>query len=151
MAPWPNLGPGGPTLCPAMPPMSPMVPPVQGTRVGSCVTGCTKTFLKSIFRDFCPAGWEVVAACLAKDLAADRTFECWGIVVMSAGFWASPKHGADCRGSSLKWALSCGFHCFLDLGKAQEGGAFIFLWPNPTHTASAGTACPHSKINTTAP
>lgn len=76
----------------------PMVPPVQGTRVGSCVTGCTKSFLKPIFRDFCPAGWEVAAACLAKDLAADRTWGIWGIVVMSAGFWVSPKPGADCGG-----------------------------------------------------
>lgn len=63
-----------------------MVPPVQGTLVGSCVTGCTKTFLKPIFRDFRPAGWEVVAARLAKGLAADRTLECWGTVVVSAGF-----------------------------------------------------------------
>lgn len=102
VAPRPNLGPGGPTLCPAMPLTSPVVPPVQGTRVGSCVTGCTKTFLKSIFRDFCPAGWEVVAACLAKDLAADKTFGYWGAIVMSAGFWLSPKPGADCRGSSAK-------------------------------------------------
>lgn len=44
-APRPNLGPGGPTLCPTMPLTSPVVPPVQGTREGSCVTGCTKTFL----------------------------------------------------------------------------------------------------------
>lgn len=61
-------------------------PYCRGTLVGSCVTGCTKTFLKPIFRDFRPAGWEVAAARLVKDLAADRTFECWGAVVMSAGF-----------------------------------------------------------------
>lgn len=107
-APRPNLGPGGPTLCPALPPTSPVVPPVQGTQVGSCVTGCTKTLLKPIFRDFCPAGWEVAAACLAKDLTADKTFGCWGTVVMSAAFWVSPKHGADrrvsqCEVGTLPW------------------------------------------------
>lgn len=136
-APRPNLGPGGPTLCPALPPTSPMVPPVQGTRVGSCVTGCTKTLLKPIFRDFCPAGWEVTAACLAKDLTADKTFGCWGTVVMSATFLVSPKHGADCRGSSVKWAPSRGFLCPLHFRRAHVRGVFISLWPNHTHTASA--------------
>lgn len=35
----------------------PCPPPVPGGPGKSCVTDCTKTFLKPIFRDFCPAGW----------------------------------------------------------------------------------------------
>lgn len=32
-------------------------PEIGGFFGGSCVTSCTKTFLKPLFRDFCPAGW----------------------------------------------------------------------------------------------
>lgn len=76
--------------------------PCAGDPRGGLVSQVAQRLHKQIFRDFCFAGWEVAAARLAKDLAADRTFECRGTVVMfSAGFWAPPKHGADCRGSSV--------------------------------------------------
>lgn len=114
--------------------MSPVVPPVQGTLVGSCVTGCTKTFLKQIFRDFCPAGWEVAAARRAKDLAADRTFECWGTVVMSAGFWVAPKLTAE--GPVRNRHISCGFHGSLDLGEGSSKRGFPISLAKPH---------PHSK------
>lgn len=40
-----------------------LLPPCRGAGRGArfwgepCVTSCTKTFLKPLFRDFCPAGW----------------------------------------------------------------------------------------------
>lgn len=74
----------GPHCAPA--PRIPCLPPVLGGFGGSCVTSCTKTFLKSLFRDFCPAGWGVAAACPAKDLAVDKVLGDGGTLVASAGF-----------------------------------------------------------------
>lgn len=51
-----ELAPRVHTMPRPIPPRS-LLPPVWGALGGSCVTSCTKTFLKPLFRDFCPAGW----------------------------------------------------------------------------------------------
>lgn len=74
----PSLGPGGPALCPTHASHALCVPTVWGTRGGLVSLAAQRLFLNHYSGISVLQGGEVVAACPAKDLAVDKTWEVGG-------------------------------------------------------------------------